>query len=293
MPAISVIVPCYNTQQFLPRCLESLQRQSFQDWEAICVDDGSTDGTSALLDSYAEKDKRFVVLHKHNEGVSIARNKALELAQGAYILFVDSDDFLHPDAMRICYNLAIRDKSDLVAFTYNRTYRTCFALRHFLGIKDTPVKRYPTFLENPPTLLTDNLLEWATEYSHPHSGQDSRWLVKHCQPWRCLYKADTIRDIRFIPGIIYEDFPWWSHVLQRTKNATILNLPLYYYYPNAGSYINAAAQSYRIRSLQTAIPAAKKIFETALPEQYSLWEARFLVPFQQKLQRKLKRTKNE
>ena len=82
MPAISVIIPAYNAEAFLERCLGSLQAQTFEDWEAICVDDGSTDGTGALLDSRAADDRRIRVIHKVNEGVSIARNVALKAAEG-------------------------------------------------------------------------------------------------------------------------------------------------------------------------------------------------------------------
>jgi len=185
MPAISVIVPCYNTQQFLPRCLESLQRQSFLDWEAICVDDGSTDGTSALLDSYAEKDKRFVVLHKHNEGVSIARNKALELAQGAYILFVDSDDFIHQEMYERLYD-------DIIKFGT----RLAFCQTTACKFDDLP----NSFLWSPTTAQGKCVSSKELVYE---SLKDTKWFSAYTK----LYHKSLFAELRFPDGRINEDYP--------------------------------------------------------------------------------------
>ena len=290
MPAVSVIIPAFNAAAYLSRCLQSLQAQTFRDWEAIVVDDGSTDGTPALLDSFAAQDARIRAIHKENGGVSFARNSALALADGKYVLFVDSDDFLHPQAMELCLNLAEKDASDVVAFTYSRSYRTRLIIRHFLHLPEPSAVRFPHF-ENPESMFTEDLLAHATEYSHPEPGQDARWLVKHCQPWRCLYRRSCIQDIGFIPGIIYEDFPWWSRVLLQAKRATILNLPLYYYYPNPVSYILSSREAEKIRSLQVAIAAAQAVFRKADKQQKAQWERRFLRPFQEKLAQKERRAK--
>lgn len=104
--SISVIVPIYNSEKFLKSCLDSLQAQTFQDYEAILVDDGSTDESGRICDSYAEKDCRIHVIHQENSGVSVARNRALNKASGKYIFFLDSDDILPNDAFEklICEN---------------------------------------------------------------------------------------------------------------------------------------------------------------------------------------------
>jgi glycosyltransferase involved in cell wall biosynthesis len=92
MSAISIIIPVYNVAPYLRECLDSVSAQTFSDWEAICVDDGSTDGSSAILDEYAAKDSRFRVVHQANGGVSSARNTALDIAQGKWVSFLDADD---------------------------------------------------------------------------------------------------------------------------------------------------------------------------------------------------------
>lgn len=93
-PKISIIIPVYNTEQYLPRCLDSVLSQSFTDFELLLVDDGSTDESGAICDAYAERDVRLVVLHKENGGVSSARNLGMKEAKGEWICFVDSDDEL-------------------------------------------------------------------------------------------------------------------------------------------------------------------------------------------------------
>lgn len=292
MATVSVIIPVYNTDKFLGRCLDSLRAQSFEDWEAVCVDDGSTDGSGPLLDSYAAADPRIRVVHKANGGVSEARNLALGLIGGEYLTFVDSDDFLHHRALEITTAAARRDGSDLVAYTYDRKYRTRLIIRHALGLGDPAKVRFPEFAPSDTEgLLTDDIFSWVTEMSDGKvPGGDSRWAVKHCQPWRCLYRSDAVKNIRFIPGIIYEDFPWWGEVLLNVRSATILNLPLYYYYPNKMSYISSSSQQYRIRSLRVAITAAAQLYEKrADARQAEAWEERFMKPFSRKLEKKLRR----
>ena len=93
----SIIIPVYNVAQYLCECLDSILAQTYTDWETICVDDGSTDGSGAILDDYAAKDARFKVVHQPNAGVSAARNVALEMARGEWVTFIDSDDTVNPD----------------------------------------------------------------------------------------------------------------------------------------------------------------------------------------------------
>ena len=92
MPFFSIIIPVYNVAPYLRECLDSVLAQTFTDWEAICVDDGSTDGSGAILDEYAAEDRRFRVIHQKNTGVGSARNKGLDIANGEWVLFLDSDD---------------------------------------------------------------------------------------------------------------------------------------------------------------------------------------------------------
>lgn len=119
-PRISLIVPVYKVEGYLPACLESIRSQTFKDWECILVDDGSPDGCPALCDEAAEKDARFLVIHQKNSGVSAARNAGLAAAKGQYILFCDSDDCLSPYAMEAALAAAEEHPEDLVCWTFSR-----------------------------------------------------------------------------------------------------------------------------------------------------------------------------
>ena len=101
MPEISMIVPVYNVEQYLPAALDSLRAQTCPDWEAILVDDGSPDGCGALCDAAARQDARFRVIHQKNAGVGAARNAGLAAARGTYVQFLDSDDALEPQMVEV------------------------------------------------------------------------------------------------------------------------------------------------------------------------------------------------
>ncbi len=113
MCSVSIIIPVYNTEQYLPRCIESILNQSFTDYELLLIDDGSTDGSGALCDKYAEKDGRIRVFHKENGGVSAARNLGLDSANGEWIYFVDSDDEVLPCGLLTLVN-CISEEVDIV-----------------------------------------------------------------------------------------------------------------------------------------------------------------------------------
>lgn len=289
MPRISVIIPVFNVEAFLPRCLDSLLAQTFPDWEAICVDDGSTDGSGAILDDYAARDPRFRVIHKANGGVSAARNTALPLLGGEYTLLMDSDDFLHPQLMEICLHFAERDGSDLVAFTYNRTYRNTLLRLHALHLPEPDLVSFKHYrLADIDSRKADDIFDWVTEYSlQGMLRQKGKWTVKHCQVWRCLYRTEAIRDVLFPDIDIYEDVIWWGEVLVRIRKATILNLPLYYYYPNRRSVILSAAQQRRVDCLREVIRRSEAFYrEHATPRQQEIWEREFLSKARKKLQQK-------
>ena len=111
---ISIIVPVYNTEKYLARCIQSILSQTYTDFELLLINDGSTDSSGAICDKYAEQDSRVRVFHKENGGVSSARNVGLNNAEGEYIIFVDSDDYMKPQMCEILYNTLIREQADIV-----------------------------------------------------------------------------------------------------------------------------------------------------------------------------------
>ena len=280
MPKISVIVPVYNVEKYLRRCLESIRNQTFMDWEAICVNDGSPDDSAQILNAFEKLDARFKVVNKENGGLSDARNVGMQYATGDYILYVDSDDFIHPQTMEIAYALALRDGSDIVSFTYDRIYRPQLMVRHKLGL-DTdnvvPRRFYTKYnLKKLKTKKVDDIFQVATERTHNKFNPERKWLIKHCQVWKNLYKRELIQDVPFIKGILFEDFPWWSRVMLQNPSVTVVPLPLYFYIPNFGGIVLSAKQLRIMQSLCTGIADAYTAYaENATDYQMQRWNAEF------------------
>lgn len=116
MPKFSVIVPAYNVETYIDRCVMSILNQTYSDFELIIIDDGSTDGTGKKLDDYALSDARIHVVHSRNQGQSAARNKGLEICSGEYVYFCDSDDWIEPDILERCLETFEQEHSDIVRF---------------------------------------------------------------------------------------------------------------------------------------------------------------------------------
>ena len=117
-PKISVIIPIYNTAAYLPRCLDSILRNTYQSLEIICVNDGSTDDSAVILERYAAADSRIIAVNQENAGVSAARNTGLDMATGDFIAFVDSDDWVHPQYFEVLINVQVASEADVVVCDY-------------------------------------------------------------------------------------------------------------------------------------------------------------------------------
>lgn len=118
MYKVSVIVPVYNAEHYLRECLNSILRQTYDNIEIICVNDGSKDGSSCILDEYAAKDNRIIIINQENLGVSAARNRGMEVAAGDYVLFIDSDDWLEDETIEEVLQYSISNRLDICSFSY-------------------------------------------------------------------------------------------------------------------------------------------------------------------------------
>ena len=297
-PKISIIIPMYNVEKYLRRCLDSVQNQTFSDWQAICVDDGSPDNSGKIAEEYAARDKRFVVVHKENGGLSDARNAGMPYATGEYVMFLDSDDFIHPQTMEIAYKVALRDNADIVSYTYDRFYRPQLMVRHKLGLNTDNVvplglrKKYDT--EKIKSCVTDDVFEYATERVHNMFDKKRKWLIKHCQVWKNMYRRELIADTPFIKGILFEDFPWWSEIMLKNPRVSIINLPLYYYIPNFGGIVLSAKQLRIMQSLCTGISHAYSVYkDSATDYQMKKWQEQFMWYFVNWAFRKVKYLKTD
>ena len=162
-PVVSVIVPVYNVEQYLPQCLDSIVNQTLKNIEIICVNDSSTDNSLNILNHYAEKDPRIKVVTQPNGGAGAARNRGLSLAAGKYLSFLDSDDFFEPDMLELAYNKAVCDKADFVVFQSDQYYTD---RKEFVSVPWTlREKEIPPYTPFNHRQLTDNIFKvfvgWA------------------------------------------------------------------------------------------------------------------------------------
>lgn len=208
-PEISIIVPVYKVEQYLDRCVESILKQTFTDFELILVDDGSPDNCPKMCDEWAKKDSRIKVIHKKNGGLSSARNAGLDVARGKYIGFVDSDDWIAPDMYMYLINLIKR---------YNADVSECSMF-------------YPSQYE----LCSDSAKEKVQILDQEKALKDFfRILRKDINYIVCnkLYKKPLIQDIRFPNGMIFEDIDFNFKVYTRLNLLVVSNSRKYYYYKN-------------------------------------------------------------
>ncbi len=188
-PVVSVIVPVYNTAKYLRECLDSIVGQSLKEIEIVCVDDGSTDDSLAILREYREKDPRVVVVAQENAGVSVARNVGVKTARGKYMCFVDSDDSIDPDMCRKCAEIAEKHDADFTRFYNARDLRV--VNRRFPKTRAFFDKRLKECYDQP-TLDDRRLFVYL-------SG------LNPC--WSCLYRRDFWIDanLEFPKGIRYSE----------------------------------------------------------------------------------------
>ncbi|MCM1503036.1 MAG: glycosyltransferase [Bacteroidales bacterium] len=276
MASISIIIPFYNVELYLERCLKSIIDQTFTDWKAILVNDGSTDSSLAIAEEFASRDRRFIIINKENRGLSDARNIGMANADSEYVMFVDSDDFIHPQTCEIALALARKTQSDIVSWKRDPQYRTIIKkIRKIFRTPETKLagimpyrynKRYK--IDKIKYTYTENILKYVTEDLGSHESP----RIKGAYVWRHCFKKELIDGIKFIKGIKYEDFPWWNEVLLKNPNATITTLPLYFYYPNRQSIVNTTNKTEWFKHWSYGLEVSYLQFkEQATQQQMFLW----------------------
>lgn len=201
---VSVIVPVYNVEKYLRRCLDSIINQTYRNLEIILVDDGSPDNCGVICDEYASKDHRVQVIHRENGGLSVARNAGLDVATGEYIAFVDSDDWLADEFVEKLH--ANAEQNALVVTN--------------LFFWESDIKNW-TAMEQREFETIDSYEFWK------------RTTENECTPYivACskLYPRKIFNDLRFPEGLIHEDEAILHHVVNQVNYIHVIHDPLYYY----------------------------------------------------------------
>lgn len=249
MPKISVIVPIYNVEKYLDRCMQSLLNQTLKDIEIIMVDDGSPDNCPKMCDEYARRDSRIKVIHKNNEGLGYARNSGLDIATGEYIAFVDSDDFVDKTIYQELYNCALTNCSDIVYCSYylydeNKIKKIKYPRKI---IRINGYKQCNDFLEN---LI-------SADYFNKNDIHIS------CSVWKAIYKRNIIESnhIRFCSErtFISEDIIFHIDFLNCVKSIIVLSQCLYYYCLNAESLTKKYSEGRFIKDIVLCEEVERKL----------------------------------
>ena len=213
---ISIIIPVYNTEKYLKRCLESVINQTYSDLQIICIDDGSTDGSIDILEEYSQKDKRIQVVRKENSGISETRNAGHSYVSGEYIMYLDSDDWLDENACESAINSAEKEKADVIFWNYVREFNEISKPQYIYG-KESFVFRDEKQLRD---LHRRFFGLYGSELKNPEK-LDSIVTV-----WGTLYRSDIIlkRGIKFVDTskVGVEDLLFNIHFFDYVKKAVYL-----------------------------------------------------------------------
>ena len=230
-PLISFVIPVYNVEKYLHKCVESVLAQTYDNIEVILVDDGSTDKSSEICDSFAVKDTRVRVVHKKNGGQSLARNEGLRFAHGAYISFIDSDDYVSPLLAEKLFSSINDTNSDLAMCFFSYTDEDGTVLGDYND--DTCIGEY-----NTEELLRKLAAGWTLGI-----------LV-----WNKLYKKELFENgIQFTEGRIAEDELIAHRLLSQVKKAFIVPDVLYFYRQREGSITNSNFTKRNLDSIEALI----------------------------------------
>lgn len=229
---LSVIVPVYNVESTLRRCVESIISQEIDDIEVILVDDGSPDGSPAICDALAREHGCIQVVHRRNGGLSAARNTGIDLAQGKYITFVDSDDHIAPDTYRgLCSTLMQHPEYDILEFE----------------IEKQELNGSTLWLKLPDREYSDMKDYWLKGKAYIHS-----------YAWNKIYRRELFSKVRFPEGILFEDIHTLPHLLDECKTVATTQQGRYIYCMNQnGITVNATGREQRML-LQAHLYAMKK-----------------------------------
>ncbi len=228
---ISVVIPVYNVEAYLRECVDSVLDQTFQDFEIILVDDGATDSSGAICDEYAQKDERIRVIHQPNGGLSAARNTGLDAATGKYVYFLDSDDYIRQDSLKLLFDLAEQEQADVVFFDAHVFFTDCEPDPKVYQYHRT--KDYGT---KPGKLMLLELLD-TDEY---------RTAVP-----LMLFRRDYMlqHDLRFRVGILHEDELFTFYVYNADGKIVHCHEELYARRMRAASIMTGASMRKRYDSM--------------------------------------------
>lgn len=230
MDLISIVVPIYNVEQYLDKCIESILKQTYENIEIILVNDGSTDNSANICNKYEKKDTRIKVIHKKNGGLSDARNIGINNAKGKYIIFIDSDDWIDINMVKNLYSISLKYNADIVQGEYIEAYKEDDIIKNNMNKEEIICN-------------SDQMLEslYGDKY------------VKSVVVWNKIYKKDLFENIRFPKGKLNEDEFTTYKIFHKAKVIVDTDITVYYYRQREGSIMRSGFKKNRLDILEAFI----------------------------------------
>lgn len=262
MPLVSIIVPVYNSENSLARCVDSILNQTFKDFELILLDDGSTDTSGKICDSYSEKDERVHVVHKENSGVSDTRNHGIEIAEGKYLQFLDSDDWITPEATGLFVRTAEENRCDMVIADFYRVVGERVSTKGAIE-QDGMMDRVS---------YAENMLQKPADFYYGVL-------------WNKLFRREIIETyhLRMDSSVSWcEDFMFNLEYVRHIQSIYALKVPVYYYVKTKGSLVSQGMSVKKTIQMKRTVfeyynNFCKDVFDEEGYEKYKVQVYRFLI----------------
>lgn len=212
---ISIIVPVYNTEKYIERCIDSIINQTYSNIEIILIDDGTLDKSGEICDLYVNKDKRIRVIHKKNGGLADARNEGIENAKGKYLAFIDSDDYIKNTMIEVLYKNLVKNNADI-------------SICDFVQVDENNQMKYNNYSRKEFNMADNSKFE---------NLRNEYYLVTTVQ-WNKLFRAEIFKNIRYPKGKVNEDEFVVANELYNAKKISYILEPLYYYFQRTDSIMH-------------------------------------------------------
>lgn len=252
-PLITVIVPVYNVEKYINRCIESIINQTYKNLEILFVDDGTPDNSAKICQDYADKDSRITVLHKKNGGLSDARNFALDVMKGEFVTFIDSDDYVSIYYIENLYNSLSKDNADMSISWFENVFED----------------NLPNTLDGSNTLENYELLS-SVECLNKMLYQDFVEITATGK----LYKKELFNDLRYPYGKLYEDIPVTPVTVKRSRKIAVIRNSDYFYFQRRDGIQNMKFNTSKMNAIEN-MNFLKSFIEENLPNNYNAFKCRY------------------
>ena len=233
---VSVIVPVYNVEKYIEKCLDSLIEQEFKDYEILVIDDGSVDKSADIIKKYVKKHSFVHYFYKKNGGLSNTRNYGIERAKGEYITFVDSDDYVSKSFLKLMYEKAYKEKSDIVICEFNYVYDNGLEVRSHSNLDYT-------------------------------SSIDKKYLLTPQMATIRMFKKELFKNLKFKENIFYEDLEICPKFLNYTKKISYVNEGLYYYVMHNNSIMHQKTYNNHLLDIYKVLDSNYELLISSYPEE--------------------------